>query len=63
MPSDFLAFKVPSLAIAQGELARFSRTRRLLHLAHATRALEETLRELDAVRQEAIAAKQLDSYD
>ena len=47
---------LPSLAVAQGEIARYSRTGSLLHLAHATRALEEALQELHALREQALAA-------
>ena len=45
----------PSLAVAQGEIARFWRTGSLLHLAHARRALEEAQNELESVRQRVLA--------
>jgi hypothetical protein len=35
---------LPSLTIAQGEIARYSRTGSPLHLAHAARALADALR-------------------
>ena len=54
------AFKVPSLAIAQGEIARYTRTGSALHLAHASRALREALRELEDLRQKAHMAKRHD---
>ena len=41
--------EIPSLRIAQGELARFERTRSPLHLAHAQRALEEAQLEIAAL--------------
>lgn len=47
---------LPSLAIAQGEIARYSRTGSLLHLAHASRALEEALGEFNVVRAQAVKA-------
>jgi hypothetical protein len=48
---------VPSLSVAQGELARFTRTGSLLHLAHASRALEEALKEVETLRQRACCDK------
>ncbi len=44
-----------SLAVAQGEFARYCRTGELIHLAHATRALGEAQSGLDQVRQRALA--------
>ena len=46
---------IPSLAIVQGEVARFYRTGALLHLAHAQRALEDAQRELASARERARA--------
>jgi hypothetical protein len=46
---------LPSLSVAQGEIARYSRTGDLLHLAHATRAMKEALQELHVLRQRALA--------
>jgi hypothetical protein len=44
-----------SLAVAQGEFARYCRTGELIHLAHATRALVEAQSSLGEVRQRALA--------
>ena len=55
--SSETALKVPSLAIAQGEIARFTRTGSVLHLAHASRALQEALVELEQLRQKALLTK------
>lgn len=44
-----------SLAVAQGEFARYCRTGELIHLAHATRALDEARTSLDQVRRRALA--------
>ena len=46
---------IPSLAIVQGEIARFYRTGSLLHLARAQRALEDARRELACTRERARA--------
>lgn len=53
LPSPSVA---PSLSVAQGEIARYSRTGDLLHLAHATRAMKEALKELHVLRQRALAS-------
>ena len=50
-------FSLPSLAIAQGEIARYSRTGSALHLAHASRALRDALREHEDLRQKELMAK------
>ena len=44
-----------SLAVAQGEFARYCRTGELIHLAHATRALDEAQTSLDQVRRSVLA--------
>ena len=56
MSSEKLS-KVPSLAIAQGEIARYSRTGSALHLAHASRALRDALAELEELRLQKLMAK------
>jgi hypothetical protein len=48
---------LPSLSIAQGEIARYSRTGSPLHLAHAARALADALRELEEMRQKELAER------
>jgi hypothetical protein len=48
---------LPSLSIAQGEIARYSRTGSPLHLAHAARALENAMRELEEMRQKESAER------
>ena len=47
--SSILVDEVPSLRIAQGELARYQRTGSLVHLAHAQRAFEDAQHELAAL--------------
>jgi len=42
-----------SLAVAQGEMARYSRTGAWIHLAYATRELEDALKELHELRRRA----------
>lgn len=46
-----------SLAVAQGEFARYRRTGGLIHLAHASRALADAQKALDEVRQRALAVR------
>ena len=53
-PPEHAHFQL-SLAVAQGEFARYCRTGELVHLAHATRALDEAQTELDEVRRRALA--------